>query len=144
DDRLAEKYGYYEVASKEIRNLHTYSLDIPGGLFRHAVKNPVQRPATPSPLYVERPPVAVKVKCETRTEYVGGAKHDLYLRPDYDYGLSDEAAAKHDRLRFMWNYAKGQTGLWFRLCLVVGLGVAVSTCLSGLISFLAAAFIYLG
>jgi hypothetical protein len=144
DDRLAEKYGCYEVSSREIRNLHTYSLDVPGGLFRHAANNPVQRPATPSPLYVERPPLAVKVKCESRTQYVGVAKYDLYLRPDYDYGLSDEDAARWDRWRFMWNFAKGQTGLWFRLCLVVGLGVAVSTCLSGLISFLAAAFIYLG
>jgi hypothetical protein len=44
----------------------------------------------------------------------------------------------------MWNYTKGQTGLWLRLGLVVGLCVSVSTCLSGLISFLAAAFVYLG
>src|SRR5205823_5823656 len=61
DERLADKYGYYEIASKEIRNLHTYFIDIPGGLFRHAANNPVSRPANPSPLYVEHPPVALKV-----------------------------------------------------------------------------------
>jgi hypothetical protein len=145
DDRLAEKYGCYEVASLEIRNLPPYPpLDIPGGLFRHAADHPAPRPASPSPSYVERPPVAVRVRCESRHQYVGVAKHDLYLRPDYDYDMSEEAAAKRDRARFVWNYAKGQIGLWLRLCLVVGLGVSVSTCLSGIISFLAAAFIYLG
>lgn len=145
DDRLAEKYGCYELSSVAIRNLPPFpTLDIPGGLFRHAAKNPVPRPATPSPLFVERPPLAVKVKCESRTQYVGVAKYDLYLRPDYDYGLSDEAAAKRDRLRFIWNYAKGQTGLWFFMNLVVGVAVALSTYLSGLITFLTTCFLILG
>jgi hypothetical protein len=145
DDRLAEKYGCYEVASLEIRNLPPYPpVDIPGGIFRHAAEHPAPRPASPSLLYLERPPVAVRVRCESRHQYVGVARYDLYLRPDYDYGLSEEASAKRDRARFIWNYAKGQTGLWLRLCLVVGLCVATSTCLSGLISFLAGAFVYFG
>jgi hypothetical protein len=44
----------------------------------------------------------------------------------------------------MWNFFKGQVGLWFRLCLVVGVAVATSTYLSGVISFLATATLYLG
>src|SRR5262249_9644766 len=47
-------------------------------------------------------------------------------------------------LRFIVNFGKAQAGLWLRVCLVVGLGVAASTYLSGLISFLAVAFVYLG
>jgi hypothetical protein len=143
DDRLAEKYGCFELAAKSIDNLHTFDFDIPGGIFRHAVSHPVPRSSAPGPLYVERPPIAVKVRCESRHQYVGVARYDLYFRPDYDFGLSEEAAAKRDRLRFMWNYAKGQTGLWLRLGLVVGLCVSISTCLSGLISFLTASFVYL-
>jgi hypothetical protein len=142
DERLAEKYGCYEVAGKEIRNLHTYYLDIPGGVYKHAAEHPVSKPA--SPLAPERPPIAIKVKCESRTQYVGVAKYDLYIRPDYDYGLSDEEAAQRDRLRFMRNYAKGQCGLWFSLCLVVGIAVSLSTYLSGLITFLTTAAIYMG
>jgi hypothetical protein len=136
DDRLAEKYGYYELASKEIRNLHTYFIDLPGGLFRYAAAHPVQRSA-------DRPPLAIKVRCESRTQYVGVAKYDLYMRPDYDFGLSEEAAAKRDQMRFMVNFAKGQSGMWFSLCLVVGVAVALSTYLSGLITFLATAALFI-
>jgi hypothetical protein len=143
DDRLAEKYGCYELATKTIDNLHTFDFDIPGGIFRHAASHPVSRPATPSSFSAERPPITVKVRCESRHQYVGVAKYDLYLRPDYDFGLSEEAAAKRDRLRFMWNYTKGQMGLWLRIALVVGLCVSISTCLSGLITFLSVCFIYL-
>jgi hypothetical protein len=143
DDRLAEKYGCFELASKEIHNLHTYSIDLPGGLFRHAVAHPVPRPTNLAASPGEKAPLAVKVRCDSRTQYVGVAKHDLYMRPDYDFDLSEEAAAKRDRLRFIWNYFKGQAGIWFSLCLVVGMAVALSTYLSGLITFLATAALFL-
>jgi hypothetical protein len=139
DDRLAQKYGCFEVPSKEIRNLHTYAIDIPGGIFKRAVEDAAQRRPATSPGESEVPPLAIKVKCDSRTQYVGVAKHDLYFRLD-----EDDPTGRADRLRFMWNYAKGQMGLWFRLCLVVGIAVAWSTYLSGLISFLATAFLYLG
>jgi hypothetical protein len=139
DDGLARKYGCFEVASKEIRNLHTYSVDLPGGIFKRAVEDAAQpRPVT-SPGEADVPPLTIKVKCESRTQYVGMAKYDLYLRLD-----DDDPTGRANRLRFMWNYAKGQMGLWFRLCLVVGIAVAWSTYLSGLISFLATSFLYLG
>jgi hypothetical protein len=145
DNRLAEKYGCYVVSSKEIRNLHTYFIDIPGGIFKNAAESTTRPRRTEASTGMTEPaPVVVKVKCESRTQYVGMAKYDLYLRPDHDYTLSEDELARRDRLRFMWNFAKGQTGLWFRLCLVVGIAVALSTYLSGLISFLAASFFYLG
>jgi hypothetical protein len=139
DDQLALKYGCYEVPSKEIRNLHTYAIDIPGGLFKKAAEDAAQRRPVASPGDSDIPPLAVKIKCESHTQYVGVAKYDLYFRLD-----EDDPTGRADRFRFMWNYAKGQMGLWFRLCLVVGVAVAFSTYLSGLISFLATAFLYLG
>ena len=42
------------------------------------------------------------------------------------------------------NYYKGQSGIWFSLCLVVGIAVALSTYLSGLITFLATAALFIG
>jgi ABC-type transport system involved in multi-copper enzyme maturation permease subunit len=143
DERLAQEYGCYEVASKEIRNFHTYTLDIPGGIFKNAMQHAGEKRFANLPDLAEVAPVSVRVKCESRTQYVGMAKYDLYFRPDYDYALDADAAAKRDRMRFILNYAKGQSGLWFRLCLVVGVAVACSTFLSGLISFLATAFFYL-
>jgi hypothetical protein len=139
DDRLALKYGCFELPSKEIHNLHTYPVDIPGGIFKKAVEDAAQRRPVTSPGESEIPPLAVKVKCESRTQYVGVAKYDLYFRLD-----EDDPTGRADRVRFMWNYAKGQMGLWCRLCLVVGVAVAWSTYLSGLISFLATSFLYLG
>jgi ABC-type transport system involved in multi-copper enzyme maturation permease subunit len=146
DDRLAEKYGCYELATKEIRNLHTYSLDIPGGLFRHAANpaNPAPRLTFNSSIYGDRPPLTIKARCDSRTQYVGVARYDLFLRPDYDFGLTAQEAANRDRHRFMLNYAKGQTGIWFALVLVTALAVALSTYLSGLITFLATAAIFVG
>jgi hypothetical protein len=44
---------------------------------------------------------------------------------------------------FALNYLKGMVGLWCRLCIVVGLAVACSTYLSGVLSLLLAACIFL-
>jgi hypothetical protein len=43
---------------------------------------------------------------------------------------------------FELNFLKGMVGLWCRLCIVIGLAVACSTYLSGILSFLAAGFIF--
>jgi ABC-type transport system involved in multi-copper enzyme maturation permease subunit len=44
---------------------------------------------------------------------------------------------------FAQNYFKAAFGLWCRICLVVGLAVCCSTYLSGVIAFLAAAFLFM-
>src|SRR5262249_3714846 len=41
------------------------------------------------------------------------------------------------------NFFKGAVGLWYRLCLVIGIAVTCSTYLSGVVSFLATTFLYL-
>src|SRR5207244_2147621 len=43
---------------------------------------------------------------------------------------------------FAWNFVKGAAGLWSRLCIVLALAVTCSTYLSGVVSFVAAMFIF--
>ncbi len=84
-----------------------------------------------------RPPFRVRVRCDTRTQFVGMAKYDLYFRADDPQGGRDMAA-------FAWNFYKGSFGLWLRLCLMIGLSVFLSTELGGVISWLCAAVLYIG
>ena len=124
----AEKYGYFEVAGKDVTDFHTQYIDVPGGLFRNALESKGTGPA-----------FRVEVRCadQSQPQYVGMAKYDLYLRLDDPEGGSE-------RLAFAWNFLKGATGIWFRLCLAVGLGVAFSTQVSGVISMLLTVLLYMG
>src|SRR5262249_22148537 len=63
--------------------------------------------------------------------------YDLYFRLD-----QDDPAGAGNRTRFCLNFLKGSFGLWLRLCLIIGLAVAVSTYLSGVISFLTTAILF--
>lgn len=127
DDAAAEKTGYYEVLSKEVIDYHTQSVDVPGGLLRSALQATATKVA---------PPLLVRITCNSQTQYVGMAKHDLYLR------LDEESA--NQTARFAVNFFKGACGLWLRLVLVIGLAVALSTYLSGVISLLIALMFYVG
>lgn len=120
NDALARKYGYFEYPSKEISNLRTYTIDVPVGLFENARRD--ASPEKPALLYI-------LVKCESPSQYLGAAKHDLYF-------LDAEGF-------FALNFFKGIMGLWFRLCLVVGVAVACSTYLSGVVSLLTTASLYM-
>jgi len=126
---LAEKYGYFELNSKEVFNQHTLNIDLPPGLF----KNLEQARKAGS----RQPPLRVVVRCESATQYLGMAKYDLYL-------LATEPSAGGDLLAFSLNFLKGATGLWFRMLLVVGVAVTCSTYLSGVISFLCTMLLYFG
>jgi ABC-type transport system involved in multi-copper enzyme maturation permease subunit len=128
DDQLAEKYGYFVVSAKEITDYHVQSIDVPAGLFRNAAKI-----ASPS----DAAPLQVRVRCRSMTQYVGMAKYDLYWRLDDPNSGGDNAA-------FALNFYKGTFGLWLRLCLVIGLSVALSTYLSGVITLLVTGVLYLG
>ena len=70
-----------------------------------------------------RPPLQIWVNCETRSQFVGMAKFDLYL-----LGANQP---------FWINFFKGAAGLWFRLLLVIAVAVSLSTYLSGIISWIA-------
>jgi hypothetical protein len=136
DAEMAEEYGYYQIPSKVVVDYHTQQIDLPVALFRNALSGTGKaaitsgegdastslRPTNPGEL-------SVAVKCESGGQYLGFAKYDFYIL---------------DRERpFAWNFFKGAMGLWLRLCIVVGLAVACSTYLSGVVAFLATAFVYL-
>jgi hypothetical protein len=125
---LAEKYGFFEVPALNVRNHHTQTIDVPGGLFRNALESKGKASS-----------LIVEVRCadDKQPQYVGMAKYDLYLRLDDPEGKWDQAA-------FAWNFLKGAVGLWFRLCVVIGLGVALSTYLSGVISMIVTGLLYFG
>jgi len=118
---MAAKYHFFEVSSKEIVDFHTLSVEIPTGLFNNLgawQALPGRKP----------PPLRVVVRCDSRTQYLGVAKYDLYLL-DATRG-------------FAQNFYKGAVGLWYRLCLVIAIAVTCSTYLSGIISFLVTLVVY--
>jgi hypothetical protein len=121
EEYLAETYGHYEVRFKEIVNGHTFAVEVPAGLFENARK-------TADPSRPEIPLVTVSVKCESPTQFIGVARHDLYLLDGDGW--------------FVFNYYKGAIGIWFRLVLVIGVAVAASTYLSGVISLVCVLFLY--
>lgn len=125
-DQLAEKFGIYED-SRLVVNKRTFSIAVPGGLFRNALSTQAGGGREP-PEGGATPLIEVVVKCEDESAYLGLARHDLYL-------LESEGW-------FGLNFLKGAMGLWFRLCLVVGVALACSTYLSGVVSWLVAMFLY--
>jgi hypothetical protein len=120
-DGAAEQFGYYEFKSKEIADFHTFTIDVPPGLFRAALKD---RPGNSG----SQPLLMVVVKCESPTQFIGVAKRDLYFL------AGDEP--------FAVNFLKGVLGLWLRLVLVISIAVACSTYLSGVIAWLVVCFLY--
>jgi hypothetical protein len=126
-NELTEKYGYYEIAGKEVFDYQVMSVDIPAGLIRNALATPddkMPKDAAGKPL----PRLSIYVKCESEGQLLGAAEPDLYL-------LQDE-------MPYSVNFLKGSVGLWCRLCIVIGLAVAMSTYLSGVLSLLATGFIF--
>jgi ABC-type transport system involved in multi-copper enzyme maturation permease subunit len=126
ENELAEELGVYEKPSQEVTDNHTQSLVIPAGILRAANKAAAAG---------VRDPLQIRVTCNNRTQYVGMAKFDLFLRMD-DPDSSD------DRFRFAMNFFKGAGGLWMQLLLVLALAVTLSTYFSGVISFLITLMIY--
>jgi hypothetical protein len=138
DNALAEKYGYYEIPAKEITDYHTLFVDLPPGLFKNALGEDEERrrqiQASNRP---DTPPLEVKVRCNSHTQYVGMAKYDLYLR-------QDDPDSGSEKWLFAANFFKGAFGLWLRLGLILGVAVTLSTYLSGVISLILTLVLYLG
>ena len=122
---LAERFGYYELPAKEVFDYTVTGIDVPAGLFRNALSNAPGKDAQGKPL----PRLSIYVKCESPGQLLGMAQPDLYLlRNEMPYEL---------------NFLKGMVGLWCRLCIVVGLAVACSTYLSGVLTLLLTALIFI-
>lgn len=115
-NQITEKFGYFEAKGREIADYHTFQQAVPGGLFRSAPG-------------ASGPPLVIKVKCDSRSQFLGVAKRDLFLLAgNYSFAL---------------NFMKGAFGLWLILVLVIGLAVTMSTYLSGVVSWLTSMFIVL-
>ncbi len=129
-NKLAEEFGIFELRGKSVFDYQVMGIEVPSGVFRNAlqgdpgtVKDPVTGAETPFPRF------SVYVKCETPGQLLGMAEPDLYLL-EYEQP-------------FTLNFIKGMVGLWCWLCILVGLAVACSTYLSGVLSLLAATLIFI-
>jgi hypothetical protein len=137
ENDLAAKYGYYEIDSLPVSNLHTMSLDLPGGLFKNAEQADHDRLQYLDQVHLNPAPIEIRVRCLEKQEYVGMARYDMYLR-------LDDPDAAGDARGFALNFLKGAGGLWMQLVLVICVATALSAYLSNVISLLAALMLYVG
>jgi ABC-type transport system involved in multi-copper enzyme maturation permease subunit len=138
DNELAEKYGYYEIERVQVSDKHTMVFEVPAGLFRNALDKEDERRQLEQGKSDSFPAFQVRVTCEDPYhQYVGLAKYDLYVR-------LDNPDSKVSKLWFALNFYKGAVGLWFRLCIIIGVAVALSTYFTGVISLLVALLLFLG
>lgn len=127
-NRLAEKYGFYEVTGKEVFDYQVMGVEVPAGLFKNALQGDPGKETDRLGKERPRPRVSIYVKCESGGQLLGMAEPDLYLLEENQY--------------FTTNFVKGMIGLWCRLCIIIGVVVACSTYLSGVLSLLLGALIY--
>jgi hypothetical protein len=127
-NNVAKKFGRFQFDGFQVFDYHTNKLDLPPGLFQNALDGTVDKD---SPLQSSQGPalMQIKVRCTTPSQLIGVAPLDLYL-------LESDGV-------FWLNFFKSAIGLWCRLCLVIGLAVAASTYLAGVVSFVAAIVLFL-
>jgi ABC-type transport system involved in multi-copper enzyme maturation permease subunit len=125
DAELIRTFGYYEVPAFEVVDFHTQHIDVPGALFDKALEQAGG----------SSPSVQARLAVISNSQYVGMNKHDLYLR-------QDDPDAGHDARLFAYNSFKWAVGVWFRLCLLIGLITALSTYFSGVISLIVGLVLY--
>lgn len=129
---LIEKYGFAMTESFNVTDYHTQFIDVPAALFQHLYKLEETSPRLAKDAGT-RPPmfqIAVSVDYDLRgqnQQMLGVARPDLYL-----------LAAENS---FLINFVKGIVGLWCLMMLVLGIAVACSTYLSGVISWLCTCFL---
>jgi hypothetical protein len=155
--KASERFGVYAPSPLEIFDYHTMAMRVPAGVFQNQFASKEELASRADQLKQKgqldpteqeelrcltrdvarlqsfeqegrpRPPMTIVVRCSSPGQYLGIAHHDLYM-------LSGEKM-------FAINFFKGAAGLWFLLCLVIGISVACSTYLSGVISGMVTAFL---
>ena len=118
-NELTEKFGFFEIAGKEIFDYHPESVNLPVGVFKNA-----QQPGGDPKL----PALSIFIKCQTGGQMLGVAEGDLFLLEGQRF--------------FVENYFKTSFGLWCRLCILVGIAIVLSTYLAGVITLLGTAVDY--
>jgi hypothetical protein len=166
EDQLMAKYGVYQASGVEVTDYHTQYLDVPASLFKKVINdgNKQQqeeaelrererqdleraRQTLPSAEYRRKAralaeeqaqraaakpfmKVLVNIEPSSRQQLLGVARRDLYL-------LAGQKP-------FWQNFVKGAIGLWFSVMLLLGLTIACSTYLSGIISWILASVLFVG
>ncbi len=120
---LIKKYGVVEVPGFEVTDYHTQTLAIPSAFFKKLHTPDKDRPRVPNMMYV-----LVSVDRTSTQQMLGVARRDFYL-------LADERP-------FETNFLKGILGMWCTFMLVLGVAIAFSTYLSGVISWLCTMFLF--
>lgn len=127
-NQLAKEFGIFEYGGKEVFDYTVGSIEVPAGLFQNAREGDPGTERGPDGKPRPKPRFSAYVKCESGGQLLGMAEPDLYIL---------EA-----NQRFTVNFVKGAIGLWCRLCIIIGLAVAISTYLSSVLSLLVAAFVF--
>ena len=128
-NRLAEKYGFFEIRGKNVYDYEVGTVDVPAGLFKNALKGEPGKEPGRDGAERTRARFSVYVKCESGGQLLGMAEPDLYVL--------------EGNKTFTQNFLKAMVGVWCRVCIAIGLAVACSTYLSGVLSLLTAAVIFL-
>jgi ABC-type transport system involved in multi-copper enzyme maturation permease subunit len=121
-----EKYGVYTLPGQEVTDYHTQTLTVPPALFKKAVAAAAERKDAKTALLTVV--LSVDPASQGQSQMVGVAQRDLYL-------LADERP-------FWTNFLKGIVGMWCMYMLVLGIAVACSTYLSGMIAWLCTMFLF--
>ncbi len=126
---LIAKHRVLEMAGQPVTDYHTQSLEVPAVFFTTLMENASAKTAPDGRRYPQlRVLVSVDRSTTGEAQMLGVARRDLYL-----------IAAE---LPFWQNFLKGIVGMWCSVMLVLGIAVACSTYLSGLISLFLTAMIY--
>jgi hypothetical protein len=128
-NRLAAKYGYFEIATKEVYDMHPERVLVPAGLFKNAAETkPKERKGDDGKPLPLPPEVSIFVKCTSASQLLGMAEGDMYfLEAERSFGQ---------------NYFKAAFGIWCRLVLVIGLALCLSTYFAGTVTFLGTVVLY--
>jgi hypothetical protein len=124
-DELIKKYGVLELAGEEVTDYHTQTLQIPAAFFKRLTELETEKQRDPG---IPMMNVLVNVDRSSLQQMLGVAPRDFYL-------LADERS-------FEVNFLKGMMGMWCTFLLVLGVGIACSTYLSGVISWVCTMFLF--
>ena len=162
EDQLIAKYGVYENRAVEAFDYHTQAIPVPVSLFKKVIEEGNQQREREQKAHAEKArkleadkatmpaveyqsrvralaeeqafstpvlKVLLNINRDSHEQLLGVARRDLYL-------LDAE-------LPFWQNFVKGSLGLWFSMTLLLGLAIACSTYLSGIISWFGAMFLFI-
>jgi hypothetical protein len=130
NEDLIQKYGVIEKAGVEITDYHTQTLKVPSSFFKklNDLEKESPREVQPGGGGPGMMTILVNVESTSVQQMLGVARRDLYI-------LADERS-------FEVNFLKGILGMWCTFMLILGVGIACSTYLSGVISWLCTMFLF--